>query len=86
MERNKFIEEILNSSTNIKVVSPNDDLFHRIQHKIKSENNSQKHSRWLIAASVAILISINTSMLISKANINKNELSALVEISDNQIY
>lgn len=86
MEKETFIEEILNCADTIKPVAPSEDLFYKIQNKMEVKSHSQEYSKWLIAASIAVLISINTVLLFSKTKMNTNKIAVLVENTDNQIY
>lgn len=70
MKKNEFIENIFNSSNGIKKVIPNDTLFYKIQSKIDKENNTSVNLLFKIAASVAVLITLN---IYSLTNSNKNE-------------
>lgn len=70
MKKNEFIENIFNSSNGIKKVIPNDTLFYKIQSKIDKENNASVNLLFKIAASVAVLITLN---IYSLTNSNKNE-------------
>lgn len=70
MKKNQFVENIFNSSNGIKKVIPNDTLFYKIQSKIDKENNTSVNLLFKIAASVAILITLN---IYSLTNSNKNE-------------
>ena len=70
MKKNEFIENIFNSSNGIKKVIPNDTLFYKIQSKIDKDNNTSVNLLFKIAASVAVLITLN---IYSLTNSNKNE-------------
>lgn len=70
MKKNQFVENIFNSSNGIKKVIPNDTLFYKIQSKIDKENNTSVNLLFKIAASVAVLITLN---IYSLTNSNKNE-------------
>ena len=70
MKKNQFVENIFNSSNGIKKVIPNDTLFYKIKSKIDKENNTSVNLLFKIAASVAVLITLN---IYSLTNSNKNE-------------
>ena len=89
MEKDKWIENILNSTNGIMKVSPNEELFSKIQSKINEQKPAESYTKWLVAASIVILLSLNTTYLIQKSNINKqsnNNVSSLVDTVNNQLY
>ena len=87
MEQDKFIENILNSTTEITKVIPSDNLLIKIQFKIESSKPVDNTTKWLVAASIALLISLNIIFFNSKNTANSsNELSELVISTNNQLY
>ncbi len=89
MEKDKWIENILNSTNGITQVTPNDQLFSKIQSKINDQKPVETYVKWLVAASIVVLISLNTTYLIQKSNTNKqstNNISSLVDTVNNQLY
>lgn len=86
MNKENFIERILNSTEGIQRAMPDDDLFTKIQNKIEFKKEPVNKSKWLIAASVTILFSINAFVLFHKNKAQKNDISILVEKNNNQIY
>lgn len=87
MEKEKFITEILNSvDTSVKAI-PNEVLFQKIEQRIQERFVSGK-TLWLVAASIAVLVSINILILEGKHSISKNEMASF-EYSinkNNQLY
>lgn len=87
MEQDKFIENILNSTSGITKVNPSDSLFSKINSKIEETKPVDKTTKWLVAASIAVLISLNIVFFNSKKDTNSsNELSELVSTTNNQLY
>jgi hypothetical protein len=88
MKKEDFIENILNSTNGITKVNPNEDLLSKIQAKLENEKPAESYTKWLIAASIILLVSLNVGIL-SNTNqkSSKNyELSDLVTTTDNQLY
>lgn len=88
MKKEDFIENILNSTNGITKVNPNEDLLSKIQAKIEDEKPAEGYTKWLVAASILILVSLNIGIL---ANSNqqmetKSNLSELVTTTNNQLY
>ena len=89
MERNNWIENILNSTNGIKPVIPNDDLFSKIKQRIKQENNVSPKTLWFVAASIAVLVILNFSIINSKTKATKDSTTAYLEMTvnkSNQLY
>jgi hypothetical protein len=87
MEKEKWIENIINSTNGITKVSPSNQLFSKIQSKIDEEKTVEGYTKWLVAASIAILISLNTLFLVKENTTSqKNELTELVSSVNNQLY
>ncbi len=88
MEKEDFIKNILNSTAGIVKTMPNDDLLNKIQAKIEEEKPATDYAKWLVAASILLLLSLNIGVLStsSKNNSKSNEISQLVAATDNQLY
>ena len=88
MERNNWITTILNSTNGITPVTPNDDLFSKIQLRIQETKISSK-TLWLVAASIAVLVLLNVSIIESKSKSETNSTTAYLEMTvnkSNQLY
>ena len=88
MERNNWITTILNSANGITPVTPNDDLFSKIQLRIQETKISSK-TLWLVAASIAVLVLLNVSIIVSKSKSETNSTTAYLEMTvnkSNQLY
>jgi hypothetical protein len=87
MEREDFINTVLNSVTGITYVTPSDAVFQNIKQQINESKISTK-TLWLVAASIVVLISLNIILLNEKSNSNKSDLASLERVinKNNQIY
>lgn len=89
MEREQFIEKILNSTNGITKVVPGNDLFSKIQQRIQLEVKVSSKTLWLVAASIAILVMLNLSVLASRTNEKDTSTTAYLEMTvnkSNQLY
>jgi hypothetical protein len=89
MEKENWIENILNSTNGITQVAPNDGLFSRIQQKVKNRETVSAKTLWMAAASIAALIILNVSVINSMAKHTKNSTTAYLEMTvnkSNQLY
>lgn len=89
MEKNNWIETILNSTNGLTPVVPSDNLFSKIQAQIKNKNKVSEKIIWLVAASVAVLVALNCSVLSSKTKKNKTSTTTYFENElnkSNQLY
>ncbi len=89
MEREKYIETILNSSNGITKVNPSADLYSRIEHRIRSKNTVSTKLVWLVAASIVVLLTINISVITkSKSKTENQEVTSLASTlnKSNQLY
>ena len=88
MEKENFINEILNSANGITKVAPSDDLFFKIQNRIETNTISSK-TIWLVAASIIVLCTINVGIIINSKAITreKSEVNLANELhKSNQLY
>ena len=88
MEKETWIENILNSANGITAVSPNGGLFSKIQQRIKNQEAVSAKTVWLVAASIAVLALLNISAVNSK-NKSKDPTTAYLEMTvnkSNQLY
>ena len=89
MEKDNYIETILNSTNGITKVSPSDDLFSRIELKIQSKNKVSDKTIWLVAASVTVLLTINISVIMKNKVTSKDKIEASLASTlnkSNQLY
>ncbi|WP_293890346.1 hypothetical protein [Flavobacterium sp.] len=88
MERNNWIENILNSTNGILKVVPSDNLFSQIQQRIQQDKKVSSKILWLVAASIAVLVILNFSVL-CKFNEKTSSTTAYLEMTvnkSNQLY
>ena len=89
MEKEQWIEKVINSTNGIKAVAPSDDLLSKIQQQLKQQETVSRKTIWFVAASIAVLFTINFTLL---ANTNKQkEKTATVYLENtlnqsNQLY
>ena len=88
MNKDQFIEKVLNSTNGIQKVEPNEALFSKIQLRIEAEKPVSNYISWLVAASIMLLVSLNVGILLNTndTSTSKNELSSLVSTTNNQLY
>ena len=84
MEKENWIENIFNSTNGITPVTPSDDLFSQIQKRIQLESTVSPKTVWLVAASIAVLVMINISVLKTKTTQKTNTTTAYLESTLNQ--
>ena len=83
MEKEDFINRILNSVDGISTATPNDVVFQKIENKI-NENKISTSTMWLVAASIVVLISFNIVLLNEKFNDNETEMASLEQSINNK--
>ena len=89
MERNNWIQNILQSTNGIKTIAPSDDLFLKIQQRIKQESKVSPKTLWLVAASILVLTMLNITIITSKSKSNINSTAEYLEMTvykSNQLY
>jgi hypothetical protein len=87
MEKENWIQNVLDSHIGMTKVSPNNDLFSKIEAKIYTEKVSTE-TVWLVAASITALIALNIGMLTNsqKQKQTSSELLLLTYTTSNQLY
>lgn len=88
MEQEQWIEMVLNSADEIVKVAPDNSLFYKIQNQITIENTISIKWFWAVAASFAVLFSINFKVVFSESKENnyKTEVIASSLSTNNQLY
>lgn len=84
MEKKDWIENILNSTNGITSVTPSGDLFSKIQQRIKQQDTVSSKTLWLVAASIAILVLLNVSVISSKSTSKNDSTTHYLELTVNQ--
>lgn len=83
MEKEQWIQTVLNSTNGITAVTPSDDLLVKIRLKIKQQEKVTPTTVWWVAASIALLVTLNV-MLLQKAKTKDNSTSSYLEHNLNQ--
>jgi prophage maintenance system killer protein len=84
MERDNWIQNVLNSTNGMTSVAPSDDLLSKIQQKINQQNKVSPKTVWLVAASIAVLVAINITVLKTKTKVKTESTTAYLESTINQ--
>lgn len=83
MEKEHWIQTVFNSTSGMTPVMPSDDLLANIQLKIKQKERVAPTTIWWIAASIAVLVTLNVAVL-QKANRNNKINNSYFEPTLNQ--
>ncbi|AWG20070.1 hypothetical protein FFWV33_00315 [Flavobacterium faecale] len=89
MEKDKWIEEVMDTANQIVEVAPADGLYFQIQQKLNAKKKVRKEVLWLAAASIVILASINIKVIYSDLQVEHEieETALVASVSDsNQFY
>jgi hypothetical protein len=89
MEKENWIESIINSADGIAKAAPNANLFIKIQSKIKEHEIVSTKWIWLAAASLTLLFLLNAKVVLGSKH--KTESSPLESLAtslsnSNQLY
>jgi len=84
MEKENWIENILNSTNGIMQVTPSENMFSKIQQKINKQNKLSQKTVWLVAASIAVLLALNFTVLRTKFIESKTSTTVYFENTINQ--
>lgn len=86
--KDNWIENILNSTNGITQVTPNDDLYEKINQKIKETKVVPLNTLWLVAASIILLIGLNLVLINNQKSATKNQMASFEKSlnQDNQLY
>mgnify|MGYP001619871189 CR=1 FL=1 len=72
MEKEQWIDEILNSTDGLQKASAGAHLFSRIERRLRESEFVSPKTVWLAAASIAILVAVNV-VLIKKSAHSKTD-------------
>lgn len=89
MEKEHFINEVLNSTASLRQVRPGDDLYTRIEQNIQGRLKVSAATIWWVAASVAILVALNIAAFASAEKTSENQTTAAFAATldnSNQLY
>ena len=87
MEKEDFINKVLNSMEGITKVTPNDAIFQKIEKRIE-ETKISKKTLWFVASSIVVLVFINIILISGKSKTNNSEMASLENSinKSNQLY
>jgi hypothetical protein len=88
MEKEDFINNILNSGNGITKAIPNDDLFLKIENKIENRTVVSLKTILMVAASIVLLVTLNIVLLHNSSTKNQSESAGLANSinKSNQLY
>jgi geranylgeranyl pyrophosphate synthase len=89
MEKENWIESILNSTNGMTAVIPSDVLFSKIQQRMRQQDKVSPKTLWLVAASIAFLVMLNFSALVFKSKEKISSTTTYLEMTvnkSNQLY
>jgi Na+/H+ antiporter NhaC len=88
MEKENWINEVLESTQGITTVAPDARIFSKIQSKIKVKNTIPMQWVWTAAASMVILVALNIALVSFKTKKEKSatEIMASQLSKSNQLY
>lgn len=88
MEKDKWIEEVMNSADGTSLVKPDARLFAKIQSRIQEHEIVSPQWIWLAAASLALLCLLNARILFGKTRHQKANIENVAAnlSTSNQLY
>ncbi|MBL0013326.1 MAG: hypothetical protein IPP30_06050 [Flavobacterium sp.] len=88
MEQEKWINEILDSTSGMKPAVPNAKLFSQIQNQIDSQRKVAPQWIWMAAATILLLIALNIKFVFSKSNKEERATERIASSisKSNQLY
>ena len=88
MEKENWIESVLNSTDGSIKATPKTELFSKIGRRIQSHEMVSPKIIWLAAASLALLFLLNAKMVFGKSKANKSSIESVASSlsSSNQLY
>jgi fucose permease len=89
MEQETWIQNILESTNGITPAVPNENLWDKIQNKIQQQNYVAPKTVWLVAASIAVLVILNITVVKTKTQAKTTSPSSYFENTlnkSNQLY
>lgn len=84
MEREHWIQKVVNSTNGMTAVAPSEALFSKIQDQIKLQEKVSPRTAWMIAASIAALIIINVAVLNNRKKEHHSTATIYLERTLNQ--
>ena len=84
MEKEQWIEKVINSTNGITAVAPSDDLLSKIQQQLKQQETVSPKTVWWVAASIAVLFTIIFTLLTNKNKQKEDTATVYLENTLNQ--
>jgi hypothetical protein len=88
MKKEIWIESVLESTNGMTKVAPSNDLFSKIQSKIKNQKVAPK-TIWMVAASIMVLVLLNITAIKTQNSSQQETKSIYLSetlIQSNQLY
>ena len=89
MEKEKYIQDILNSTNGITKATPNAALFQKIEQRLEAEKKVPIQLIWMVAASIVVLLGINIMVMANKSATSDKQSVARIAATlqtNNQFY
>ena len=88
MEKENWINEIIDSTNQIVKVLPSDGLYAKIQSQMNLQKTIDTKWVWLAAASIVLLASINIKVIFTEIESDKEiqETALMASISDSNLF
>ncbi|WPR72843.1 hypothetical protein SLW70_06865 [Flavobacterium sp. NG2] len=88
MERENWINEIIDSTNQIVKVLPSDGLYAKIQSQMNVQKTIDIKWVWLAAASILLLASINIKVILNEIQSEKEiqETALIASITDSNLF
>ncbi len=89
MEKENYIQDILNSTNGITKATPNAALFQKIEQRLEAEKKAPIQLIRLVAASIVVLLGINIMVLLNQKTISNDSSIANIAATlqtNNQFY
>ena len=88
MEKENWINEIIDSTNQIVKVLPGDGLYAKIQSQMNVQKTIDTKWVWLAAASIVLLASINIKVIFTEIESDKEiqETALMASISDSNLF
>ena len=88
MEKENWINEIIDSTNQIVKVLPSDGLYAKIQSQMNVQKTIDTKWVWLAAASIVLLASINIKVIFTEIESDKEvqEAALMASISDSNLF
>jgi hypothetical protein len=89
MEKEQYIQDILNSTNGITKATPNVALFQKIEQRLEAEKKAPIQLIWMVAASIVVLLGINIMVMANKSATSDKQSVARIAATlqtNNQFY